>query len=238
MPSRPCTPAKTPEAIVRKLDTLRSVGLKVLAQSDRIRPQYWDVRDPESLGAITTVGARGALCVLDTRPRHLSATQRECLLLLARQLAIPLVIGTKEWWRVRESARWIVTNEWLRGRYVKKPFQTVLQTWHGSMYKRIGMDRGGAGLLRGGHSDRARAERANWDMFISQNGDTTGSYWNPSGDQNRPAMGGFDALGPALDAITQRFGRNAVPSQGTCSEVPSGCTTSPNCPWSESGSSG
>lgn len=87
--------------------------------------------------------------------------------------AIPLVIGTKEWWRVRESARWIVTNEWLRGRYVKKPFQTVLQTWHGSMYKRIGMDRGGAGLLRGGHSDRARAERANWDMFISQNGDTT-----------------------------------------------------------------
>lgn len=87
--------------------------------------------------------------------------------------AIPLVIGTQEWWQVRESARWIVTNEWLRGRYVKKPFQTVLQTWHGSMYKRIGMDRGGGGFLRGGHSDRARAERANWDMFISQNGDTT-----------------------------------------------------------------
>jgi CDP-glycerol glycerophosphotransferase (TagB/SpsB family) len=82
--------------------------------------------------------------------------------------AIPLVIGTRDWWRVRESARWIVTNEWLRGRYVKKPFQTVLQTWHGSMYKRIGMDRGG-----GGQTDRARAERANWDMFISQNGDTT-----------------------------------------------------------------
>ncbi|MBA3502879.1 MAG: Ig-like domain-containing protein [Myxococcota bacterium] len=24
------------------------------------------------------------------------------------------------------------------------------------------------------------------------------SYWNPSGDQNRPALGGFDALGPAI----------------------------------------
>lgn len=82
--------------------------------------------------------------------------------------AVPLVIGTRRWWEVRESARWIVTNEWLRGRYVKQPFQTVLQTWHGSMYKRIGMDRG-----RGGHQDRARAERANWDMFVSQNGDTT-----------------------------------------------------------------
>jgi hypothetical protein len=28
--------------------------------------------------------------------------------------------------------------------------------------------------------------------------DINNSYWNPSGDQNRPAMGGFDALGPAL----------------------------------------
>ena len=84
------------------------------------------------------------------------------------QGAIPLVIGTRRWWEVRESARWIVTNEWLRGRYVKQPFQTVMQTWHGSMYKRIGMDRG-----RGGHIDRARTERANWDLFVSQNGDTT-----------------------------------------------------------------
>jgi hypothetical protein len=28
--------------------------------------------------------------------------------------------------------------------------------------------------------------------------DLINSYWNPSGDQNRPALGGFDALGPAL----------------------------------------
>ncbi len=28
--------------------------------------------------------------------------------------------------------------------------------------------------------------------------DLINSYWNPSGDQNRPAMGGFDALGPAI----------------------------------------
>ncbi|HJR89230.1 MAG TPA: CDP-glycerol glycerophosphotransferase family protein [Aeromicrobium sp.] len=103
-------------------------------------------------------------------PRYWSVDDRS---IAVPEGAIPLVIGTREWWRVRESARWIVTNEWLRGRYVKKPFQTVLQTWHGSMYKRIGIDRGGSGWLRGGHTDRARAERANWDMFISQNGDTT-----------------------------------------------------------------
>src|SRR4030095_15056062 len=28
--------------------------------------------------------------------------------------------------------------------------------------------------------------------------DLNSSYWNPSGDQNVPAMGGFDALGPAI----------------------------------------
>ncbi len=40
---------------------LSAIGMAILAQSERISPQYWEVRDPESLGAITTVGARGAL---------------------------------------------------------------------------------------------------------------------------------------------------------------------------------
>ena len=81
----------------------------------------------------------------------------------------PLIIGSEEWWRVRETARWIVTNEWLRTRFVKRGFQTVLQTWHGSMYKKIGLDRSMARI----QLERARLERSNWDMFISQNSDTT-----------------------------------------------------------------
>ncbi len=84
--------------------------------------------------------------------------------------SVPLIIGSQEWWRVRESARWIVTNEWLKTQYVKRPFQTVLQTWHGSMYKQIGLDRSTKG---GAHLDKARQERARWDLFISQNSDTT-----------------------------------------------------------------
>ena len=82
----------------------------------------------------------------------------------------PLVIGSQEWWKIRESARWIVTNEWLKTQFVKRGFQTVLQTWHGSMYKRIGLDRSKKG---GAHLVKARLERSNWDMFISQNADTT-----------------------------------------------------------------
>ena len=84
--------------------------------------------------------------------------------------ATALIIGSQEWWKVRETARWIVTNEWLRTRYVKRSFQTVLQTWHGSMYKKIGLDRAGKGRA---HLDKARLERSNWDLFLSQNADTT-----------------------------------------------------------------
>lgn len=84
--------------------------------------------------------------------------------------ATPLVIGSEEWWKVRETARWIVTNEWLRTRYVKKSFQTVLQTWHGSMYKKIGLDRSKKGQA---HLHKVRLERSSWDMFLSQNSDTT-----------------------------------------------------------------
>jgi CDP-glycerol glycerophosphotransferase len=85
------------------------------------------------------------------------------------QGSTPLIIGSEQWWKVRETARWIVTNEWLRTRFVKRGFQTVLQTWHGSMYKKIGLDRSTSRF----QLERTRLERSNWDMFISQNSDTT-----------------------------------------------------------------
>ncbi|MGZ5367875.1 MAG: CDP-glycerol glycerophosphotransferase family protein [Aeromicrobium sp.] len=80
--------------------------------------------------------------------------------------ATPVVIGSKEWWDARGSCRYVVTNEWLRTRFLKRPYQTVLQTWHGSMYKKIGLDRSGMSKR---HLNLVRAERANWDYFISQN---------------------------------------------------------------------
>lgn len=84
--------------------------------------------------------------------------------------ATALVRGSEEWWRVRSSVRSIVTNEWLGAGFDKKGFQTVLQTWHGSMYKRIGFDRAGMGK---GHRFTIDREKANWDLFISQASTTT-----------------------------------------------------------------
>ncbi|WP_297108018.1 pantoate--beta-alanine ligase [uncultured Devosia sp.] len=55
------TVAAAYQAGERDAEKLAQIGLDVLAQSDRIKVQYWEVRDPESLGAITQIGARGAL---------------------------------------------------------------------------------------------------------------------------------------------------------------------------------
>jgi len=41
------------------------------------------------------------------------------------------------------------------------------------------------------------------------------SYWNPSGDQNKPAQGGFDALGPAIVLAPT----GPMPTNGDCNLV-------------------
>ncbi len=45
-------------------EKLAEIGRQTLAASERISVQYWDVRDPESLGAITKIGSRGALLAI------------------------------------------------------------------------------------------------------------------------------------------------------------------------------
>jgi CDP-glycerol glycerophosphotransferase (TagB/SpsB family) len=79
---------------------------------------------------------------------------------------IPLIEGSREWWRVRGSARALVVNDWLRKRFRPRRHQRVLQTWHGTMLKRLALDRPGRGL-------RTRIailrERDRWDVLLAQN---------------------------------------------------------------------
>lgn len=52
--------------------------------------------------------------------------------------------------------------------------------------------------------------------------DLNNSYWQPSGDQNKPAMGGFDALGPAVvlsPTTTTVPPVNALPTNARCELV-------------------
>jgi CDP-glycerol glycerophosphotransferase len=80
--------------------------------------------------------------------------------------AVRIIEGSREWWRVRAAARALVVNDWLRKRYRRRRHQKVLQTWHGTMLKKLALDRGGRGL-------RTRMailrERDRWDALLAQN---------------------------------------------------------------------
>ncbi|CAN5172998.1 hypothetical protein BH11ACT3_BH11ACT3_01770 [soil metagenome] len=79
---------------------------------------------------------------------------------------IRLIEGSREWWRVRGAARVLIVNDWLRKRFRRRAGQKVLQTWHGTMLKRLALD-------RASRSIRTRIailrERSRWDVLLAQN---------------------------------------------------------------------
>lgn len=79
---------------------------------------------------------------------------------------VRLIEGSREWWRVRGAARVLIVNDWLRKRYRRRPHQHVLQTWHGTMLKRLGLDRPNVGART---RLAVRRESARWDALLAQN---------------------------------------------------------------------
>ena len=79
---------------------------------------------------------------------------------------VRIMEGSREWWRVRGSARVLIVNDWLRKRFRRRSGQHVLQTWHGTMLKRLALDRAGVGIRT---RIAVRRERARWDALLAQN---------------------------------------------------------------------
>ncbi|CAN5230390.1 hypothetical protein BH09ACT1_BH09ACT1_06280 [soil metagenome] len=80
--------------------------------------------------------------------------------------AIPVIEGSAEWWNARGSARLLVINDWLRKRFRKRAHQKVLQTWHGTMLKKLALSRRRLGLRPAVATLR---EKARWDILLAQN---------------------------------------------------------------------
>ncbi len=80
--------------------------------------------------------------------------------------AIAIVEGSAEWWRVRADARLLVVNDWLRKRWMPRAHQRVLQTWHGTMLKRLALDRDGIGVRT---RIAVRRESRRWNVLLAQN---------------------------------------------------------------------
>src|SRR5690606_29897068 len=80
--------------------------------------------------------------------------------------ASAVVESSPEWWRARAESRMLIVNDWLRRRFVRKPGQHVLQTWHGTPLKRLA-------LHRPGFAPRRMAaivkESRRWDVLLAQN---------------------------------------------------------------------
>ena len=80
--------------------------------------------------------------------------------------SVRLIEGSREWWRVRGSARVLIVNDWLRKRFKKRGHQHVLQTWHGSTLKRLARDRPDVSLRT---RLAATREGRRWDALLAQN---------------------------------------------------------------------
>ena len=79
--------------------------------------------------------------------------------------AVRIIEGSREWWHARGAARVLVVNDWLRKRYRRRAHQHVLQTWHGTMLKRLALDRDPGLRTR----IAVKRERARWDALLAQN---------------------------------------------------------------------
>ncbi|TPX03885.1 glycosyl/glycerophosphate transferase [Schumannella luteola] len=87
--------------------------------------------------------------------------------------AVRVIEGSRAWWRARGSARVLVVNDWLRKRFLRRRHQRVLQTWHGTMLKRLALDRPGTGLRT---RLAVRRERDRWDVMLAQNDYAAGVF--------------------------------------------------------------
>ncbi|MBN8423825.1 CDP-glycerol glycerophosphotransferase family protein [Microbacterium esteraromaticum] len=80
--------------------------------------------------------------------------------------AIAVIEGGPEWWRARAESRMLIVNDWLRHRFVRKPGQRVLQTWHGTPLKRLALHRPGFAPRR---MAAVVKESRRWDVLLAQN---------------------------------------------------------------------
>ena len=63
------------------------------------------------------------------------------------------------------SARALVVNDWVRKRYRRRAHQKRLQTWHGTMLKKLGA-RPNVGVRT---RIAVKRERDRWDALLAQN---------------------------------------------------------------------
>ncbi|MFD6414481.1 CDP-glycerol glycerophosphotransferase family protein, partial [Nocardia asteroides] len=74
----------------------------------------------------------------------------------------------KEWYEALASSRYIVTNGHLPDWIVRRPGQSIVQTWHGTMLKKIGHDIDTLHFDRR-YQEKLALEAKQWSLLVSSN---------------------------------------------------------------------
>lgn len=120
--------------------------------------------------------------------------------------AVPVVEGSRAWWRARAGSQLLVVNDWLRGRYRRRRGQTVLQTWHGTPLKRLALDR------KPGLRTRLAVlrESRRWDVLLAQGPEAAGWLTSAYGFRGEVWQDGY----PRNDALATGDAAQARASLG------------------------
>jgi CDP-glycerol glycerophosphotransferase len=82
----------------------------------------------------------------------------------------PVLRGTREYYEALARSRWIVSNDDMQRPFQKRKGQFYLQTWHGTLLKRVGFDVENPQFISGtAYFDHLARDVAQWDMLLSQN---------------------------------------------------------------------
>lgn len=79
----------------------------------------------------------------------------------------PIVRWSSEWYRRLASAQVVVTNAALPDHFRRGDGQTVLQTWHGTPLKRLGLDMLSFEHMSRGYTTSLRLQAAQWSLLVA-----------------------------------------------------------------------
>ena len=84
-------------------------------------------------------------------------------------LAHPVEEHSTAWYEALARCRWIVASDHLPPWFVRRPDQTVVQTWHGVPLRRIGTDLEGTRHAHHGALEALPRQSAQWSVLVSPN---------------------------------------------------------------------
>jgi CDP-glycerol glycerophosphotransferase len=79
----------------------------------------------------------------------------------------PVARSSPEWYTVLASVEFVVTNAALPDHFRRRDGQTVLQTWHGTPLKRLGLDMLSFEHMSHGYADSLRQQAAQWSLLVA-----------------------------------------------------------------------